>query len=47
MQLNLIQFSGNKFPIGGWQLEKNRAFATHFITYEKKIRKFFGKNKQI
>jgi serine phosphatase RsbU (regulator of sigma subunit) len=29
------QFSGNKFPIGGWQLEKNRAFVTHFITYEK------------
>ncbi|HEX7412611.1 MAG TPA: SpoIIE family protein phosphatase [Bacteroidia bacterium] len=29
---NMHEVIGNKYPIGGWQLEKNRSFNTHKIT---------------
>jgi serine phosphatase RsbU (regulator of sigma subunit) len=32
-EINL--FKGNKYPIGGWQIEKDRSFETHHLTLEK------------
>jgi len=31
----LVELVGNKYPIGGWQLEKERKFKTHHITLPK------------
>lgn len=31
----LTEIAGNKYPIGGWQLEKNRQYTTHVLSIEK------------
>jgi serine phosphatase RsbU (regulator of sigma subunit) len=34
-------YKGNKFPIGGWQLEKNRIFDTHHLTLAEDAKLYF------
>ncbi|HEY1039829.1 MAG TPA: SpoIIE family protein phosphatase, partial [Bacteroidia bacterium] len=34
-QSEMIEIPGNKFPIGGWQLEENRQYTTHVMQIEK------------
>ncbi len=32
---------GNSFPVGGWQIEKNREFTTHYVTLEPEAKLYF------
>lgn len=34
-------FKGNNFPIGGWQIEKNRVFITHTLKLEEDAKLYF------
>ncbi len=34
-------YKGNSFPIGGWQIEKNREFTTHFVKVEPGAKLYF------
>ena len=34
-------YKGNSYPIGGWQIEKNRTFDTHKLTLEEKAKLYF------
>lgn len=34
-------FKGNKYPIGGWQIEKNRTFDTYSLILEEKAKLYF------
>lgn len=37
----ITSYKGNSFPIGGWQIEKNRIFNTHNIILEEKVKLYF------
>ncbi len=37
----ITTYKGNNFPIGGWQIEKNRTFDTHHLILEKDAKLYF------
>jgi len=38
---NITLYKGNSYPIGGWQVEKNRSFDTYYLTLEKDAKLYF------
>jgi len=37
----ITSYKGNTFPVGGWQIEKNRAFDTFSVTLKEKAKLYF------